>query len=120
LKLFRSNPRIRAVILYRADGEVFARYPLDGPSPPLPETGQTWQHAFDGWQLVLWYPVRAHDRQLGTLLVQRDLADVRPESFVHLDPVGGRVDIGPLPALEADRTQVRQWLRQRIDNGLKG
>jgi light-regulated signal transduction histidine kinase (bacteriophytochrome) len=52
-----------------------------------------------------------------------DLAAVAQATVADLDArirqVGGRVQIGELPSIDADRTQMRQLLHHLIDNGLK-
>jgi light-regulated signal transduction histidine kinase (bacteriophytochrome) len=52
-----------------------------------------------------------------------DLAEVANEVVADLDGrlqlTGGRVEIGPLPTLEADKTQMRQLLQNVIANALK-
>ncbi len=45
--------------------------------------------------------------------------DAVADLAAHVRRVEGRVDIGELPALDADRRQMRQLLRNLIDNGLK-
>ncbi len=52
-----------------------------------------------------------------------DLAEVANEVVADLDGrlqvTGGRVEIGPLPTLDADKTQMRQLLQNVIANALK-
>lgn len=50
-----------------------------------------------------------------TLIAQQALADLA----TRCEETQGRVEMGPLPALEADATQIRQLLQNLIDNGLK-
>jgi light-regulated signal transduction histidine kinase (bacteriophytochrome) len=38
---------------------------------------------------------------------------------VRIEQVGGRVEVGELPAIEADPTQMRQLLQNLVSNGLK-
>ena len=38
---------------------------------------------------------------------------------VHIDQVGGRVEVADLPSIEADPTQMRQLLQNLVGNGLK-
>jgi light-regulated signal transduction histidine kinase (bacteriophytochrome) len=55
--------------------------------------------------------------------VRVDLAKIATEVVADLDGrlhlAGGRVEIGPLPTLEADKTQMRQLLQNLIANALK-
>lgn len=57
------------------------------------------------------------------LLTPVDLSGVAQAAVADLETrirhVGGRVEIGPLPTLLADRMQMRQLIRHLIDNGLK-
>jgi len=52
-----------------------------------------------------------------------NLADVAREVVEDLETriemAGGRVEVGPLPIIDADRTQMRQLLQNLIANGLK-
>lgn len=45
--------------------------------------------------------------------------DVISDLEVRIEQVGGRVEVGDLPVLEADRTQMRQLLQNLIGNALK-
>jgi len=45
--------------------------------------------------------------------------NVRSDLDLQIEDVGGTVDIGDLPTIEADPTQIRQVLQNLIGNGLK-
>lgn len=47
------------------------------------------------------------------------LADVRSDLEVLTEEVGGRIEAGPLPTIEADPTQMRQLLQNLVGNALK-
>jgi signal transduction histidine kinase len=55
--------------------------------------------------------------------VQVDLAQVAREVVsdleISIEQLGGRVEVGDLPTIEADSTQMRQLLQNLIGNGLK-
>ena len=43
----------------------------------------------------------------------------RPQREIYIERLGGRVEVGELPALEADPLQMRQMLQNLIGNSLK-
>jgi PAS domain S-box-containing protein len=65
----------------------------------------------------------SHVTTKGQAFVPVDLAKVTQEVVNDLEglvhQVGGRVEMGPLPRLEADPSQMRQLLQNLIGNGLK-
>lgn len=47
------------------------------------------------------------------------LQEVRSDLDMRLNETGGTLEIGPLPAIQADRVQMRQLFQNLISNGLK-
>ena len=47
------------------------------------------------------------------------LREVSEDLENHVDRAGGRIDVGRLPAVEGDATQLRQLFQNLINNGLK-
>lgn len=76
LALFRENPHVRAAVVYRHNGAVFARYPPTATAPPLQTPPDKLQWAFVDRQLRLWFPVTVDGQLLGAVFIERDLTDL--------------------------------------------
>lgn len=77
LAALRAEPQIRTAAVYRADGSLFARYTRAGsPAGPMaaPAPGDSERLDFKAGSFVLTRGIEAHDRPIGTILLQADLA----------------------------------------------
>jgi signal transduction histidine kinase len=74
LSALRAEPHITAACIYTEQGEVFAKYPQQGPGanfiPPPPEPAGD---RFERQRFVLFHPVTQGAETLGTLFIQSDL-----------------------------------------------
>lgn len=77
LAALRAEPQIRAAAIFRADGSLFARYLRAGASAPAiapPPAGDSENLDYDEGTYVLTRAIRSHERVVGTVLLQADLA----------------------------------------------
>ena len=89
LALLKADPHVMAACVYASDGQVFAQYAradLAGTAFPVPEEGEL--HRFERGYLETFHPIRLGNKNIGTLYLRSDLAQLRTRLFRYLGIVG--------------------------------
>src|SRR5262249_27315924 len=69
--------------------------------------------------LLAFSRVATHGQPFAAVDLAREARQVVSDLEGRLQQTGGRVEVGPLPTVHADPTQMRQLLQNLIGNGLK-
>src|SRR5207237_2258459 len=63
--------------------------------------------------------VTSHARPFGPVSLSEILTDVVCDLEVRIEQTGGTVEVGPLPEIDADPSQMRQLFQNLVANALK-
>jgi signal transduction histidine kinase len=90
LSALKARSDITAACIYTKEGEVFARYPQQGPGaefapPPCQPAG----HRFEHDRIVLFQPIIQGDEQLGTIFLQANLDALSQRMHQYYKIAGG-------------------------------
>ena len=69
--------------------------------------------------LLVYSRLENQDRTLGPVSLGEIVEDIVSDFAVRIEEKQARVEVGDLPVIEADKTQMRQLLQNIIGNGLK-